>query len=86
MRLIDADKIDCLSLEAVVKSQAQDYIDSQPTIDAEPVVHAHWDKYADEDLEPYWKCSHCNRELSDNPFYYNRCPYCGAKIDEEAEE
>lgn len=49
--------------------------------DAEPVVHAHWNK-------PYWggskqECSncHCTADLSKQGRAY--CSYCGAKMDEE---
>lgn len=67
-------------------------IDSQPTIDAEPVVHARW--LTDEDDDVY--CSHCqcnalfnNVQINNEPYDYvesPRCPHCGAKMYEEVEQ
>lgn len=47
-----------------------------PTLDYEPVVHAHWS-----DANGKWKkCSNCFRS---NQYYSKYCPWCGAKMDEE---
>lgn len=48
-----------------------------PTLDYEPVVHAHW---IDADYGKWKKCSHCFRT---NQYYSKYCPWCGAKMDEE---
>ena len=66
-------------------------INEQPTIDAEPVVHAHWieteEKYEDERCRySYWMCSNCNTWLSGRYGLYRYCPNCGAIMDEESEE
>lgn len=62
-------------------------IDEQPTIEAKPVVHAHWDKDR--------CCTHCGRTYMDiaiavwEDFSENEadipscCPYCGAQMDEK---
>lgn len=52
-----------------------------PNADAAPVVHAHW-KNVKRVLNTEWgECSNCDRR-NDITRY---CPYCGAKMDEEAE-
>lgn len=51
-----------------------------PTLDYEPVVHAHW---IDADYGKWKKCSHCFRK---NQYYSKYCPWCGAKMDEEVKE
>lgn len=58
-------------------------IDIQPTVDAEPVKHGHWEHL----YGGQYKCSNCGAwwgsEYADeitNDFYY--CPNCGAKMDE----
>lgn len=63
---------------------------SAPTIDAEPVVHAHWiERITYERGKSDYVCSACNYEKN---FYQvllpfvNYCPHCGAKMDEEAEQ
>lgn len=53
-----------------------------PTVDAEPVRHAHWI----EDEYGYMRCSECKFE-NDSPEYVTQfCPMCGAKMDEEAKQ
>ncbi len=54
-----------------------------PTLDYEPVVHAHW-------VKPSWGgskhgCSNCGHtaDLSKQGSEY--CSYCGAKMDEEVD-
>ena len=53
-------------------------IDNEPTVEAKPVVHAHWLK---RDIDHTWnRCSACG----DNSHYPSSyCPYCGAQMDEE---
>lgn len=49
-----------------------------PTVEAKPVVHAHWLK---RDIDHTWnRCSACG----DNSHYpSNYCPNCGAQMDEK---
>lgn len=68
-------------------SDVEDIVRTAPTIDAEPVIHAHWIKSGrsfDYDIT----CSHCgyvyygietDQELND----YNYCNKCGAKMDKK---
>ena len=61
-----------------------------PTIEAKPVVHAHWDDDRN--------CTHCGRNYMDiaittwENFSENEadipswCPYCGAQMDEEVQD
>jgi len=62
---------------------------SECTVDAIPVVHAHWE-YGQR-TDGYWvkgnklvKCSNCGREFNtDNNNCWWWCPQCGAKMDGE---
>lgn len=61
-------------------------LENAPAVEAEPVVHAHWEQYTDEDEDwgdlPYFKCSACGTvELTGR----KRCPECGAHMDEQLE-
>jgi len=61
-----------------------------PVVDAEAVVHAVWygsefDGYADGGpVYETWMCSHCHEEVASEGFppSYDRCPYCGAHMNE----
>jgi len=69
------------------------YIDSQPTLDYEPVRHGEWV----EEIEPnvvtasgrdvhLWRCSACGFSWAnkhDVMSYYKYCPNCGARMDGE---
>lgn len=63
-------------------------IDSIPTIEAKPVVHAHWKK----DPITGWKyCSECQEDAPyskylDDTYRSRFCPACGAQMDEVVEE
>lgn len=50
-----------------------EYAENLPTVEAEPVVHAHWNGDC---------CSRCGELAEDN---YPRCPNCGAHMDEQLE-
>ncbi len=60
-------------------------LDEQPTIEAEPVAHGHWERV---DVKPELRhlvcgnsrCSVCGKFGFD---HFLRCGYCGAKMDEE---
>ena len=60
-------------------------VESVPGVEAEPVVHAHWglrDLCGDGcSLIPY--CSNCGEH---DGVGYERCPHCGAHMDEEVSE
>lgn len=67
-------------------------IDEAPTLDVASVAHGRWvgleyDGYAD-GLPVYdlWGCSECGEEQrgEEVPDTYLYCPYCGAKMDREA--
>ena len=94
MRLIDADSIQeeltvmILYLGGTPKGEcieyAHDLIDAQPTIDATPMVHAHW---VDQKHGVY-KCSNCGNFLDFSGVNAGRgdanyCPNCGAKMEVE---
>lgn len=99
MRLIDADALqdyiesDDSGLCAAREFQ-RDYIaciDDMPTID--PVKHGHWiigDWHKCDEVYPNQgrKCSRCFRtcHITQVPWDATFCPWCGAKMDEEAEE
>lgn len=68
-------------------------IDNAPTIEAKPVVHAHWKPFI-EDVEIYntggyrekrqtgWICSKCGKGFTE--FGHTKyCSDCGAQMDEE---
>lgn len=55
-----------------------------PTIEATPVVHAHWISKNDHGYEWIFVCSNCGY-IDGYPFNdrFNYCPNCGAKMDEK---
>ena len=64
---------------------ARKLIDEQPTVDAVPVVHAHWIRHENADivdgyLVPNFECSECHSWKKDDSDY---CPDCGAKMEED---
>lgn len=65
---------------------ALDCVETAPTVDAKPVVHAHWQK--ENDL--FYVCSKCKTTLPYNfeqeyitHWQCNYCPKCGAQMDEK---
>ena len=76
-------------------SEFADMIEHAETIDAVPVVHAHWD-VIDGDSGGYeefvhvWgtlRCSHCGMERTTEDGYMPQyCESCGAKMDEEGKD
>ena len=80
-RLIDADMLtEVLKSNGLKDSLVYMFINQEPTVDAEPVVHAHWEKVYDRN----YKCSVCGawyeadeEEILD----FDYCPHCGAKMD-----
>ena len=85
MRLIDADELlkDKVSNAYVSRFE----IENAPTIDAEPVVHAHWIRKRSTPFsgDNDWECSNCGNgcrlDIGYRPKKY--CGDCGAKMDEE---
>lgn len=85
-RLIDADKID---FNEVFKGQsdfakdtreaAKSLIDSQPTVEAVPVVHGEW---VNEYINPYGHPCHCCSMCGFKASYQDKnfCPNCGADM------
>ena len=56
-------------------------VEMAPTIEAEPVVHAYWERYNE---NGDWRCSHCKGYHFHNGGMikkYKRCPNCGAHMD-----
>ena len=86
-RLIDADAYEhAVQGNPYVSDSVKRYvrcsIQSQPTIDAEPVRHGKWMPREEGKVYPFWErytCSECG-EHSDDKRY---CPNCGARMDEE---
>lgn len=94
MRLIDADAfiryIDCGHLRPPTETCFSELdvvrmIDKQTTVDASPVLHAHWIRECTSIF-----CSACGAEYSDEIVLMNRdfnykelkfCPECGARMD-----
>lgn len=86
MRLIDADKITITRQVYVgaltLKERLQRLLNSQPTVNAEPVRHGHWVR---NDNGTY-SCSECQSWIPNEQYHYARyCLHCGAKMDEEKE-
>ena len=85
MRIIDADKADvefirCYYGNHCYIEDVQEWLDEQPTIDAEPVEHGQW-----ADDQDFWRCSLCLEwlEITQGTANMNFCPNCGAKMDGE---
>ena len=98
MRLIDADalktKIQKIKAEALEHGFAPEsvcgdillnFLDNAPTIEAKPVVHAHWEN---EHLNRYGHLCHCcsNCGFSASHKDKNWCANCGAQMDEEVSD
>ena len=77
--------------ESVCGDILLNFLDNAPTIEAKPVVHAHWKSkiirestWSDDDYaEEVYNCSNCNMTIEYNTPY---CPYCGAQMDEVASD
>lgn len=62
-------------------------IKSTPTLDAKPIVYAHWIERRANNGNVHYTCSCCGKEVS-YPYAKKRWKYCiecGAKMDEEKE-
>ena len=64
------------------------FIDNAPTIEAKPIIHAHWNYDGEDDWTGLcsWFCSNCSSfiETEEDTLScgYNFCPNCGAQMDE----
>lgn len=79
MSLIDVDAAKEKAIEKwtpVGSEVVSDFLDDQPTIDAVPVLHAHWTDKGSLSC----RCSHCGCKANDE-FPY--CPRCYARMDEQ---
>ena len=85
MRLIDADELkkELKDMDIVlVNHNVEDWIDEQPTVEAEPVRHGKW-----VNKNWNWYCSECDKmgykgHIPAQPDL-DYCPNCGAKMDGE---
>ena len=93
MRLIDADALPKeISWDKIENTAFWETINEQPTIDAEPVKHAHWipDERETGEGSNTYKCSACGEiqmliEGTPNENGWKYCPHCGAKMVEYPE-
>lgn len=87
MRLVDADKLKewILEFHPADAYWAISMLENAPTVDAEPVVHAHWIEDGKTDKFIISSCSNCGGILSTykNAKLGTFCLKCGAKMDEE---
>ena len=61
-------------------------IDNAPTVDAMPVVHGHWIK-KDDYIGTKYECSVCgHKDSKTTAIRGHYCWFCGAKMDEEADD
>ena len=86
MRMIDADALK-KELSGFNYDMALRIVDTQPTIDAEPVRHGRWNDKPDEYSGTciIRHCSECGWSVfKGNPLYdfghWNYCPNCGAEM------
>lgn len=88
MRLIDADDLKKtwyrehniepgeMGALFVGNNEVPKFIDRARTI--EPVRHGRW-----MDMKGFWMCSECHKDTLN---LFNYCPYCGAKMDGDADD
>ena len=65
------------------------FVEQMPTVDAAPVVHAHWEEWWPGDCalimtgeEMLYRCSACDAKYPDVEGF-KFCPHCAAKMDLE---
>lgn len=61
-------------------------IDNEPTVEAKPVVHAHWVIFGKDGTDTDYGCTNCGYTFTTSGSYpqsVHYCPYCGAQMDEE---
>lgn len=60
-----------------------EYIESLPSVETAPVVHAHWERFTHPSGTHGIRCNHCK---TTNGRKSKRCPECGAHMDEEVNQ
>ena len=60
-------------------------IEDMPTIEAKPVVHAHWEIVVGSNGKEYMVCTGC-RKQQDLTGVFSYCPNCGAQMDEKEDK
>lgn len=93
MRLIDAEALKDDAREKIGYlygvTKFIKMINEMPTIEAKPVVHAHFIEHMEFDYEggysgSSYSCSNCNEvNYYDDIKDFKYCPVCGAQMDEE---
>lgn len=84
MRLIDAEALrDALYEADAITMRGVAIINQFPTIEAKPIVHAHWNADG--------RCTNCGGHApffayADDWFETKYCPHCGAQMDEVASD
>ena len=64
-------------------------VDTMPTIEAKPVVHAHWEFMGyDDHGDSIYACTNCNYNVAATADHrpsknIKYCPFCGAQMDEK---
>ena len=53
-------------------------LEDLPSADVAPVRHGRW-----MDMKGFWMCSECHKDTLN---LFNYCPYCGAKMDGDADD
>lgn len=89
MRLIDADKLP-FNTVGICDAQENFYgfaevtfaedIETAPTVDAKPIIHAKWKDVGYGRFGTILECSNCASEDEFGKFY-DYCPCCGAVMD-----
>lgn len=89
MRLVDAEPIEKFITDGLNnKEKPYGWIGVEiltevhyaPTVDTAPVTHAHWIYMDTYRCISRYKCSNCERVVTQKESF---CPRCGAKMDEE---
>ena len=91
MRAIDANRlaVDAMTIRPTIGAFL-DLIQEAPTIsieslgEYEPVIHAVWQYYINDEGKARWRCSNCGKVCHKNPYDKRRCSICGAHMRMEA--
>lgn len=95
MRLIDAEALKRSIIKQLVDSKKSkrhgvleivgECIDYAPTIEAKPIVRAHWELFGKDGTDTDYGCTNCGYTFTTSgnyPQIAHYCPYCGAQMDE----
>ena len=86
-RLIDANALDTRergnNSQCTMWWNIRKIINEAPTVDAKPVVHAHWVSKDTMEKSPYAKNHYCSNCKVDVIECGNFCTNCGAQMDEK---